>query len=191
MGNGKDPLLNERLMELLNDPTVKEFITIMNDRGYPQQPQVPREADVDAKLRKIRESHSEAEVKVAMEWVLGGAFGDMIRYDGRGNATLWFANFLANKESRAKGWTNSGDGFIIGRSIDVDKFALFYIDVILDETFRDDEAKIWAIIEYSRDHDEYKMGMMHPGLLWLIGESNELELWIHGDSADKVPGVIQ
>lgn len=182
----KDPMLNERLLKLLDDAKVQEFVSIMNDRGYPQQPQVARETDVESQLREIRESHTEAEVKVALEWVVS-FFKDLIRYDPKTEAPrIWFANFNANKESRAKGWTNSANGFIIGRSMLAERFALYYIDVILDETIRDDQAKMWAIINYSKEHDESNIGMMHPELLFLIGESNELELWIHGDEADSV-----
>ena len=157
---------------------------------------------VEMDLERVRNAHTPEEVERAIEWVLT-AFEGMIREDpGTGYPMIYFAKFTNDAKAKKKGWCMKADGrFVYTRAISAERLALYYIDVILDESIQSDEDRIWAMIDNSkkrippkpldpevvRSRSQYPL---HPELLFLIGEDKagepKLELWIHGDKADEV-----
>lgn len=184
-------MLSDEAQRILNLPEFREILE------HAQRPG-PRITQVDQDMEQIRSAHTSQEVETAIAWVLD-VFADMIRHDkGTNSEIVYFASFTNDKDAQRKGWCMSGDGrFIHTRGIPADKLALYYIDVILDDSIETDEDKVWAMIDNSKNRipprplDGEAMRArssypLHPELLFLIGEDGELEMWIHGDKAEEL-----
>lgn len=172
----------QKIDKLMQNPQVQEMLQLLAKKDGEGEP--PPQSSIEVALEEIRRAHTQEEVREANLWV-SKFFADLITYDMPSEAPrINFATFASTKKSRAKGWTNAADGFIIGRSCLAERIALFYIDEILDPQFETDEARMWGIIDSSKRRG-MKAGMLHPEFLFLIGEDEDgspcLEMWMHGD----------
>jgi hypothetical protein len=173
-------LTDEELQALATDPKVAQFIAGVAARAVPPQGM----SNVDIFIAEVREAHTQGEWDKAITWVMR-VFAPLIRVPEKGEPVIVFALITSSARTRKQGLTRAPDGFLITRSLDVDKMAGYYIEQILEEGLTD-EQRIWNMIEYSRTNPHggtTSAGELHPEWNFLIGKDaaghEKVELYTH------------
>jgi len=123
---------------------------------------------IEMYLDIVSDAHTQEELAQAFNWVLR-VFENMIRKKEE-RKQIYFVEITSTERTRQMGLTTAADGWEEIISLNARWMSLFYIEVILDDSYKTDQEKVRAMIAFSKSHPDATGNQLHEkAWKWIDG----------------------